>query len=188
MKSLTDSRGILPPNKQKHAGIYDRISTVFLRSGDWVKELRGIYRLTHYPIQERPELVLWSLWSRNKKGEPQGVWSHETALDIHELTDIMPAKMHLSVPKGFRRNQEIPAVLILHRADLKENEIEKRRGYKVTTPLRTLVDVIMADSIALDQIEMGIQDALKQGLISKRQIMQSQAMYPKAIHFFMRHI
>src|SRR5215204_1717827 len=66
----------------------------YLSNGEWVKEGRGIYRLTQYPITNRPELVLWSLWSRNKSGAAQGVWSYETALDIYELSDVMPAKMH----------------------------------------------------------------------------------------------
>src|SRR6185295_9149448 len=72
-----------------------------LRSGEWVKEQRGIYRLAYYPIPDRPELVLWALWSRDRQGVPQGVWSHETALDIHDLSDVMPAKMHMTVPTHF---------------------------------------------------------------------------------------
>ncbi len=159
----------------------------FLKSGEWIKEVRGIYRLARYPIQERAELILWSLWSRSKKGEPQGVWSHETALDIHELTDIMPTKMHMTVPKSFRKSQKIPEVLVLHHANLSEDEIEERRGYKVTTPMRTLADVITTESVAIDQIEIGIKDALKRGLISKRQI-QSQTRYPQVMHFFMEYI
>lgn len=160
----------------------------FLDSGEWIKEHRGIYRLSLYPIQDRPELVLWSLWSRNKKGKSQGVWSHQTALDIHELTDIMPAKMHMTVPKEFRKNQPIPEILVLHYAHLNEGEIEKRRGYKVTTPLRTFADIISAESVSIDQITMGIRDALKRGLFSKNQIVRSQVVYPQLIRFFKENI
>ena len=120
-----------------------------MHSKEWIEEWRGIYRLAHYPIQERPELVLWTLWSRNKKGEPQGVWSYETALDIHELTDVMPVKMHMTVPKGFRKNQEVPELLVLHHANLIEDEVEARRGFRVTTPLRTFSDIISAESVAV---------------------------------------
>jgi len=82
-----------------------------LSSGEWTKELRGIYRLGRYPVTDRPELVLWSLWSRNNQDIPQGTWSHETALDIHELSDVMPTKMHMTVPVHFRRRLAIPRIL-----------------------------------------------------------------------------
>ncbi len=115
-----------------------------LGSGEWVKELRGIYRLTRYPMTDRPELILWSLWSRDKRGHSQGVWSHETALDIHDLCDIMPAKMHMTVPPSFRKSGDIPKNLKLHFASLVKTDIEIHQGFRVTTPLRTLIDIIDA--------------------------------------------
>lgn len=141
-----------------------------LQSGEWIKEQRGIYRLARYPVSERPELVLWTLWSRDKRGTPQGVWSHETALDIHELSDVMPAKMHLSVPLRFRRRIEIPKNLWLHFIDLAESDIEIRQGFRVTTPLRTLVDVIDEGTVPQEQVIQAIRDALQKGLISRRDL------------------
>ncbi len=146
----------------------------YVISGSWIKEFRGIYRLARYPIQGRPELVLWSLWSRNKQGEPEGIWSHETALDIHELTDTMPAKMHMTVPNHFRRNQTIPGVLVLHYNTLLPQDIQVRQGYRVTTVLKTLVDIVKDKSVSEDQIELGIRQAIKQGLISKQEIERNE--------------
>jgi len=146
----------------------------FLNSKEWVKEIRGVYRLSNYPVQDRPELVLWTLWSRDMRGKSLGVWSHETALDIHEISDVMPAKMHMTVPKNFRRAQEIPKHLILYYDDLDDKDIEIRQGYYVTTPLRTLIDVVKDHSISLDQVKLGIQQALGKGQISKREIQRSE--------------
>ncbi len=140
-----------------------------LESGDWVREIRGIYRLVRYPIQERSELVLWALRSRNKQGEPKGVWSHETALDIYELSDVMLAKMHLTVPLNFRRSIEIPKVLCLHYANLEASDIEERQGYKVTTPLRTLIDIVIAVTVADEFIFQAIHQAQERGLILKKE-------------------
>lgn len=148
-----------------------------LRAREWIKEQRGIYRLARYPVSERPELILWTLWSRDKKGNPQGVWSHETALDIHELSDMMPAKMHLSVPMRFRRRIEIPKNLYLHFTDLTESDIESRQGFKVTTPLRTLIDIIDEGTVPQEQVIQAIREALQRGLISRAQLTQiSQLM------------
>src|SRR5688572_4936181 len=94
-------QGFFTSQQAENCGFHRSHFRRFLDSGEWVKEIRGIYRLSRYPILDRPELVLWTLWSRNKQGESQGVWSHETALDIYEITDVMPAKMHMTVPTEF---------------------------------------------------------------------------------------
>jgi len=147
----------------------------FLKSGEWVREIRGIYKLSRYPIQDRSELVLWTLWSRDKQGNSQGIWSHETALDIHELSDVMPAKMHMTVPRGFRKNQAIPNHLVLHYDDLSNTDIETRQGYYVTTPRRTLIDIVKEQSLSLDQIVLAVEQALERGLISKREIQRDES-------------
>ena len=134
-------------------------------SGEWTQEERGIYRLGMYPVTDRPELVLWSLWSRNIKDVPQGVWSHETALDIHELSDVMPAKMHMTVPPNFRRRKKLPEMLRLYRGVLEDSDIEERQGYKVTTPLKTIIDCIAKGTLADNFIAQAINQALSRGLV-----------------------
>ncbi|KAF3362054.1 Uncharacterized protein PHSC3_001365 [Chlamydiales bacterium STE3] len=145
----------------------------YLSKGEWIKEGRGVYRLTRYPITDRPELVLWSLWSRNKNGEIQGVWSHETALDIYELSDVMPAKMHLTVPRKFRRRAKLPKMLVLYFTDLSEEDMHSQQGYMITSPLRTLVDIVESDRLSEDLISQALHDALLKGMISKEELNES---------------
>ena len=139
-------------------------------SGEWIQEGRGLYRLGHYPTIDRPELILWSLWSRNRQDLPQGVWSHETALDIHELSDVMPAKMHMTVPPTFRRRSEIPKVLCLHHAFLKKSDIEERQGYRVTLPLKTLIDIVEAGTVADNFILQAVHQATERGIILQKEL------------------
>lgn len=148
-----------------------------LQSGEWIKEMRGIYRLAQYPVSDRPELVLWTLWSRDKKDQPQGVWSHETALDIHEMSDIMPSKMHMTVPPRFRRQIKIPKNLKLHFATLSETDKEDWQGYQVTTPLRTLLDIIEEGIIPQDQIEQAIRDGIQKGILMLQDLNENH--YPQ---------
>lgn len=139
-----------------------------ISSGKWFREQhRGIYRLANYPSTMRPELALWTLWSADKQGNPQGIWSHETALDIHGLSDVNSAKLHMSVPKNFRKGTEIPNNLCLHFVEkIPQSDIEPRQGYYVTTPLRTLADVIREGTTQHEQIELAILDlAIQKSLI-----------------------
>ena len=149
-----------------------------LASGEWTRKGRGIYRLGHYPITDRYELVFWSLWSRNRQDVPQGVWSHETALDIHELSDVMPAKMHMTVPPNFRRRIEIPKVLCLHYGNLEKTDIEEGQGYKVTNPLKTIIDVIAVGTVADNLISQAIHQALERGLVFKTELKAIENSHP----------
>jgi len=163
-------QGYFTSKQAEECGYYRSHFQRYINSGEWLRERRGIYRLARYPVTERPELVIWSLWSQNRKGENQGTWSHETALDIYELSDVMPSKMHLTVPNAFRKGIAIPNVLTLHYADLREDEVRRQQGYQVTTPIRTLIDILVDGKLSIDLIGQAISDALKSGLISRTEL------------------
>ena len=128
------------------------------------------------PKGEREDLVRWSLWSRDQKGEPQAVVSHDTALTVHNLSDVMPARVHLTVPKGFRK-RVVPGC-VLHRANLDPESIEPRTGYRVTTPLRTLLDVAESP-LSQEHLDAAVRDALERGLV-RRQVLQGEQGSPEA--------
>jgi predicted transcriptional regulator of viral defense system len=144
--------------------------------GNWLRIDRGVFRLHNFPTGEREDLVLWSLWSRNRKGVPQAVVSHGTALTVHELSDVMPALVHLTVPPGFRK--EVRPGCVIHKADLPSDDVEYRTGYQVTTPLRTLLDV--ADgSLSPEHLNRAVRDALERGLV-RRSLLEIAPCSPKA--------
>ena len=95
-----------------------------VRAHNWIREHRGIYRLALFPEPERSDLMLWWLWSRDRSDRPTGVFSHQTGLSLHDLTDANPAKLDLTVPPNFRRGVPIPKVLRLHRDDVRAEDLE----------------------------------------------------------------
>ena len=111
-------QGFFTTKQAKAAGFAENTHPYHVHAGNWVREHRGIYRLALFPTPDRPDLVLWSLWSRNRKEEVDGVYSHQTALSLHELSDLNPAKLHMTVPTNFRRNSDIPGIVVLHYRDL----------------------------------------------------------------------
>lgn len=121
------------------AGYKDSVHGYHVSNGDWEKAYRGIYRLQALPKPDYPEFILWSLWSRDRSGLPQGVFSHETALFLHGLAD-RPEKIHMTVPRRFRKNCETPENLILYKSDLPDGDIEAHDGFNVTTRSRTCAD------------------------------------------------
>ena len=162
------------------SGYKDKNHNYYVREGEWKKIYRGVYRLSQYPIGEREELVVWSLWSRNRKGEPQGVYSHYTALDLYELSDYMPSKLHLTVPKKFQRFADIPEILVIHKNRLKEEEMSSGRGYKLTTPLRTLIDVIEVNELSDDLLAQAAREAKSKGYVTKAEVERAQEQYSQS--------
>lgn len=161
-------QGYFTAGQARKCGYYDSHFQRYLSNGEWIKMGRGLYRLSRYPLSDRPDLIEWSLWSRNKKGEIQGVWSHETALDLYELCDIMPAKLHMTVPNNFRRSISSPKVLKFYFVDLNENDWVEQQGYRVTTPIKTVLDLAETQQISDDLLIQAVTEGRKRGIITKQ--------------------
>jgi predicted transcriptional regulator of viral defense system len=162
--------GFFTARQAREAGYGDNVHPYHVRSRNWIREIRGVYRLSQFPLPSRPDLMVWQLWSRNRQDEPQGVFSHATALALHDLSDVMPAKLDMTVPPGFRRMAAIPDVLRLHRARLAERAVQTIDGVRVTTPLRTLLDVIAEGAIAQELLVQAVDQALRRGAVMHRQL------------------
>jgi predicted transcriptional regulator of viral defense system len=162
--------GFFTARQARQAGYADNTHPYHVRAGNWVRERRGIYRLARFPLATRPDLMLWQLWSHNRSGDPQGTFSHATALTLHELSDAMPRRLDMTVPPGFQRMAAIPAVLNLHRARLGDDDVETIDGVRITTPLRTLVDVIDDGILGQDLQVQAVHEAIRRGRVTRRQL------------------
>lgn len=136
--------------------------------GHWVPVGHGLFRLRRYPEGENEHLTRLWLWSRNREGEPQAVISHETALALWDLSDLMPEKVHLSVPRGFRKRA--PAGVIVHKAELAEGDVGEWGGLPVTTPLRTLLDVAKDRRVSPEHLEAATREAIERGLVRPKKL------------------
>ena len=109
-------QGYFTTKQAEKAGYVRAHHSYHVKNGDWVREMRGVYQIPHFPQDdEDAQLVLWYLWSRNRQETPLGVYSYDTALRIYGLSDLAPAKLHMTVPVTFRRFNQIPNILFLHK-------------------------------------------------------------------------
>lgn len=171
-------QGFFTTKQAKGAGFAENTHPYHVQVGNWIREHRGIYRLALFPTADRPDLVLWALWSRNRNEEVEGVYSHQTALSLYDLSDVNPSKLHMTVPINFRRNSAIPRILVLHYAGLLESDVQTAQGFKFTRPLRTILDVIEAGTVERNFIRQAIRQAVDRGLITRQQIRNSQLSGP----------
>jgi len=167
-------QGFFTTKQAKAAGFAENTHPYHVQAGNWIREYRGIYRLPNFPQSKRPDLMLWSLWSRNRAEVAQGVYSHATALSIHDLSDLMPAKLHMTVPTGFRRNSEIPQILVLYYDDLPQRDIEAIDGVQVTKVLRTVLDLLPAGDVSPSLLRQALREGLRRGLIRRSEITEAK--------------
>ena len=167
-------QGFFTTKQAKAVGFAENTHPYHVQAGNWIREHRGVYRLASFPRGERPDLMLWSLWARNRGEADQGVYSHQTALSLLDLSDIMPAKLHMTVPKHFRRNSEIPRVLVLHFADLPQSDIGVAHGVRLTRPMRTILDLLEGGEVPLATLQQAVHEGLRQGLIRRSEIAEAR--------------
>ena len=135
-------------------------------SGNWTRVDRGLFRLPNWPAEPTDEYVLWTLWSRSL-----GVISQESALRHHGLSDVDPSRVILTVPPSFQAKHPL---VITHPGDVPAEDAEQHRAWRVTTPLRTLVDIADSD-LSQEHIERAVWDALDLGLLTRRAILRRSA-------------
>jgi predicted transcriptional regulator of viral defense system len=162
--------GHFTAQQAEHAGYGYPHLDYHVATGSFERAPHGLYRLTSVPPGKHDHLVRLILWSHNDQDEPQAVVSHESALDVHDLPNLLPQAIHLTVPPGFRK--EPPAGCVLHKATLAPAEIEERAELRVTTPVRTLLDVA-ARGVPLDELEKAVLAALSRGLVSWRKLTEA---------------
>jgi predicted transcriptional regulator of viral defense system len=139
-----DQGGYFTAKQARSAGYGYPHLDYHISTGAFERIDHGLYRLTDVPIADDDDLIRLSLWSRNRDDQPQAVISHESALIVHELTELLPDQIHLTVPPDFRKVQ--PPGCVLHKAIPTHADSEERIGYRVTTPLRTILDVAVGST------------------------------------------
>jgi predicted transcriptional regulator of viral defense system len=156
------------------AGYSPQLLLKHLRAGRIVRVRHGVYRLVHFPAAEHEELVVVWLWSERK-----GVFSHQTALVLHGLSDVLPGRIHLTLPADWRRRRlRVPEDVVLHHAAVPKRDRAWVGAVPVTSPARTLVDCAR-DQMAPDLLRQAAQQALRRGLAAKSDLHEvEQALQP----------
>lgn len=146
------------------AGYSSQLLRKYLTNGRVRRVRRGVYRLVHFPASENEDLVVLWLWS-----EQLGVFSHETALILHDLSNVLPTQVHMIVPASWRRRRlHIPEGLVFHHANLEDSERDWMGTVPITSHIRTLRDCIDAH-ISPELVREAIRRARQRELISKDQ-------------------
>jgi predicted transcriptional regulator of viral defense system len=168
VQAATSQHGYFTSAQASECGFTRSLLSHQTRSGKYIRIRRGLYRLRDYPPFHREEVV--AAWLA--LGKKNAVVSHESALDLLELSDVIPHAIHLTVPRSRRNLPTLPGVQI-HTTSrpFGERDVVARDGIRLTSAGRTILDSAEWGT-APEQIEMAIQQAIEKGLVSQIRLIQ----------------
>lgn len=159
-----DQNGYFTATQARVAGLHPVRLVQLAQQGDIERVTRGVYRLTRYPVSPLGHYMAAVLWPQVRRPEVVGVISHQSALSIHGLSDVSPARVHLTLPTAVRLRREIPKALIIHYADLAPGDVERVEGVPVTSPARSIRDA-HASHLGADLVGQAIADGRRTGAL-----------------------
>lgn len=155
--------GLFTTQQASEAGYSPQLLAHHRRAGRMLRVRRGVYRLVHFPAGDHEDLTAVWLWS-----EQEGVFSHQSALALHDLSDALPSQVHLTLPNAWKKRRlRVPDGVVLHYADIAE-----RNWFgpvPATAPLRSLNDCA-AEHLPPELLRDAALDALNLGLVERDQL------------------
>jgi predicted transcriptional regulator of viral defense system len=132
--------------------------------GRFVRIRRGLYRLKEYPSSPREDVLAGWL----AVGRDAAVVSHESALELLGLSDVVPDRVHLTVSRS-HRGRKAPAGVRMHTTTqrLRREDIIIRDGIRLTSPARSIIDAA-STGVAPEQVASAAREAVARGLVTKR--------------------
>ena len=156
----SEQGGYFTAEQARACGYNFALLSYHTKSGRFIRVRRGLYRLREYPSSRREDVL--AAWIA--VGKDVAVVSHDSALDLLDLSDVIPDAAHLTVPRSRRNLPKLPGVKI-HTTirPLQPSDLTYRDGMVVTSASRTILDAAEAGT-APDQIELAVVQAIRRGL------------------------
>lgn len=126
----------------------------------------GLYRFPEWPVGSRDHLMEAVLWTR----DPAAALSHETALDVYELSDVNPDRVHVTIPQkaNAMRRVHVPAAYVVHHDDLSPGQRTFWEQIPTVT-VATAIDQCIAGGLRSDLVRQAIEQARARGLMGSDQ-------------------
>lgn len=160
--------GYFTAAQARQAGFSRPLLSYHLNAGRFIRVKPRVYRFVQFPASPYEDLFVARL-----QAGPDAVISHDSALALYELSDLLPDQIHVTVPRTASRRR--PG-LRLHTKRLDREDVTQYEGLPVTTVQRTLIDVAAA-GLAGEQVRQAIREALRRGLVTRESLLRLTASH-----------
>jgi predicted transcriptional regulator of viral defense system len=132
----------------------------------------GVYRFRRFPTPTHGHVIAgWLALAR-----ADAVVSHESALELLDLSDVIADRVHLSLPRS-KRGLHVPPGIRVHFTARPIDRRQRRQvlGVPVTGAERTVADLLRSGGWT-EQIDLAVRQAVQRGLTTPRRL---QAELPR---------
>jgi predicted transcriptional regulator of viral defense system len=151
------------------AGISRRALVDRVRRGVIERAAHGVYRLCGAPATQLDSFYAFSV------AAPSATFSHDTALELYGVSDVLPRMVHVTVPPGSGLKRR-PGNTI-HRSVIAPAERVIRDGVWVTSLVRTLADCAKSGTDP-EQLLAALSEGRERGMLTPDDITRLRRLYP----------
>jgi predicted transcriptional regulator of viral defense system len=141
---------------------WERLSNS-VKSGKFRRITTGIYRYQPFPVSQNEDFFIALL-----KAGDNSVLSHETALSVYGLSDVLPGEIHVTIPRTASRRR---SGIRFHTKSISRDEITRYEGLRLTTIERTIID-LYESGFDPGQLRQTVEQGLERGLTTKENLVR----------------
>lgn len=134
-----DHHGYVRAQDARGRGIAGSQLRKLAASGRLEHVAHGLYRVAFLPRNANDEYAEASLWASGR-----GVISHSSALALHQLCDVNPSRLHVTVPASYVPRRTGGELYRIWRRTLPAEDITTVDDIPVVTPARAVMDALSA--------------------------------------------
>jgi predicted transcriptional regulator of viral defense system len=159
-----DRHGFVTTREATAAGVAPTELVKLAHRGRLERPVHGVYRVPYVPVGPLDDYMLATLWPAGR-----GVISHETALQLHDLCDIEPERIHITVPPGYRPRRHGGELYVIHHEHLGAEDLTWHEGIRIVTPARAIEQAIETH-VAPHLVGQAIETARQRGALTPYQL------------------
>ena len=158
-----DTHGFITPDAARAAGINPTNLVRMAERGQLERRGNALYRFPLAPSGPLDAYMEATLWPRGI----EATISHESALELYELSDVHPRRIHLTVPRTYRIRRQAPTAYRIHHEDLRPRDIGRFEGIPIVTPEHAIRQAHNA-KLGLALIAQAIDHGERNGRLTQR--------------------
>lgn len=164
-----DNHGLFRAEDATNAGVAGSTLQRWRHAGRIERVAHGLYRVTALPPDRLAPYMEAVSWAAGR-----GAISHASTLEMMELCDLIPRRIHLTVPAAYNPRKAGADRYRVHRHTLPQTDLTSYQGVPTVTAARA-IHQSTRDGEDPDQLRTAIRNAFGEGLLLRSEAARLRA-------------